>query len=63
MSQQMKKALKLNGVIVGEYVGSDYYFEDVAAAREFLRQMSTDQLIHTPLNTRKPKSDSATRRA
>jgi hypothetical protein len=38
MSQRMTKTVKVNGVIVGEYLGSDDYFEDVAAAREFLRQ-------------------------
>ncbi len=38
MSRRMMKTVKLNGVIVGEYLGSDDYFEDIAAAREFLRQ-------------------------
>jgi hypothetical protein len=31
------KTLKLQGVIVGEYLGSDDYKEDIEAAREFLQ--------------------------
>jgi hypothetical protein len=34
----MTKTLKLQGVTVGEYLGSDDYLEDVESAREFLRQ-------------------------
>ena len=38
MTRRMMKTLKLQGVTVGEYLGSDDYLEDVESAREFLRQ-------------------------
>jgi hypothetical protein len=37
MSSRYLKSLKLNGVIVGEYLGSDDQDEDVEAARDMLR--------------------------
>jgi hypothetical protein len=37
MSSGYLKSLKLNGVIVGEYLGSDDQDEDVEAARDMLR--------------------------
>jgi hypothetical protein len=38
MTRRMMKTLKLQGIAVGEYLGSDDYLEDVESAREFLRQ-------------------------
>jgi hypothetical protein len=40
MSSRYLKSLKLNGVIVGEYLGSDDQDEDVEAARDMLRAKS-----------------------
>jgi hypothetical protein len=37
MGHRYKKTLKFRGEVVGEYLGSDDYAEDVAAAREFLK--------------------------
>jgi hypothetical protein len=37
MSSRYLKSLKLNGVIVGEHLGSDDQDEDVEAARDMLR--------------------------
>jgi hypothetical protein len=37
MGLRSTKSLKVNGVIVGEYLGSDDYDEDIEAARKMLR--------------------------
>ena len=37
MGNRKLKSLKLNGIIVGEYLGSDDYDEDIQAARDLLK--------------------------
>jgi hypothetical protein len=38
MSRRFTKTVKLQGIVVGEYLGSDDYKEDIQAAREFLHK-------------------------
>jgi hypothetical protein len=48
MSRRYTKTLKFQGEVVGEYLGSDDLDEDVAAARELLRQKGLDKRPSLP---------------